>query len=185
MLGMRVVTSMCLCAALATGCRSTGNRPVDEQRDAAELWALLRRPAPASSVVAALDLVVRPRGHVVEEVAPKPASDAPAMGAPRRAEADSASEDECARVDLGLPILVDFGVVEAPYDDGTTPLHRGGAGAGGFSGSVLSVLWRRPLWHGLVLQGQACLVRDQDLGLLDGLGDARFAFAVLGLSVSF
>jgi hypothetical protein len=182
---MRLVTSILLCAASAAGCRATENRPVVERSDTAELWSLLRRPAPASASVTALDLIVRPRVRVVEEVAPHPAMVAPALATQRNDEVDSASDSTPARVDLGLPILVDFGVVEAPYDDGTSPLHRGAVGSGGFSGSVLSVLWRRPLPRGLVLQGQACLVRDQDLSLLDGLGDARFGFAVVGLSVSF
>lgn len=182
---MGFVTRLLLCAAFAAGCRSTVNRPVDEQGDTAELWSLLRRPAPASAAIGALDLVVRAGGRVVEEVAPQPGSVAPAVLDPMSDEVDLASDTGPARVELGLPFLLDFGVGEAPYDDGTAPLHRGGLGSGGFSGSVMSVIWRRPLPRGLVLQGQACLVRDQDLSLLDGLGDARFGFAVVGLSFSF
>jgi hypothetical protein len=139
----------------------------------------------ASSGVAALDLIVRSHEVVPDVLAshfgPQPSA-VPDVSAHR---SDRAHAEAPGRVDLGLPLLVDFGVVEAPYDDGAAPFDREALGSGGFSGSVLSLLWRRPLPRGLVLQGQACLVRDQDLGLLDGLGDARFAFAVLGISVSF
>jgi hypothetical protein len=175
---------MLLCAALVAGCRSTANRPVDERGDAAVLWSLLHRPAPASVSVTALELVVREGGPVVGEVAPELSTAAP-PAADEGARDDITSDPPAARVDLGLPILVDFGVGEAPYDDGTTPLHSGSLGSGGFSSSVLSVVWRRPLPHGFFLQGQACLVRDQDLSILDGLDEARFGFAVLGLCVSF
>jgi hypothetical protein len=184
-LEMRVVTPMLLCAALAAGCRSTANRPVEEQGDAAELWSLLHRPAPASVSVDALDLVVRTGGPMVGEAAPVRVTSAPLPLDPGKLAEDIASEPPAPVVDLGLPILVDFGVGEAPYDDATTQLHRGALGSGGFSSSVLSVVWRRPLPRGFILQGQASLVRDQDLSLLDGLGDARFGFAVLGLCVSF
>jgi hypothetical protein len=176
---------MLVCAALAAGCRSPENRPVDELDDTAELWSLLRRPAPASAGVAALELVVRAGGRVATPVATYPAAVAPVAEGHTRDELDLASDTATQWVDVGLPFLVDFGVGEAPYDDCTTPLHRGAVGAGGFSGSVLSVVWRRPLPRGLVLQGQACLVRDQDLSVLDGLGEARFGFAVLGITVSF
>jgi len=182
---MRAVTSILLCAALAAGCRSTENRPVDERDDTAEIWSLLRRPAPTNASVAALELVVRAVSFVAAPVAPRPHTVAPLAVGPNWDEVDSANDTAIQSVDLGLPFLVDFGVGEAPYDDCTTPLHGGAVGAGGFSGSVLSVVWRRPLPRGLVLQGQACLVRDQDLSVLDGLGDARFGFAVLGITVSF
>jgi len=184
-MGPWFIGSLLLCAGLTAGCRSTENRPVVEHGDAAQLWALWRRPVVASQGVQALEVLVRAGGVVVAEVARSLEAAVPGSADPRVGAFDVAGDPGPALVDLGLPVLVDFGVGEAPYDDCTAPLHPGALSSGGFSGSVLSLVWRRPLPLGLVLQGQAALVRDQDLSLLDGLGEARFGFAVLGLSVSF
>lgn len=182
---MRNLPAVAMCALLAWGCGATMNRPVDEAGDAAELALLLRPAAPAGRPVPAL-------GAIVVAGSEAPRSDLPA--AFRResqdpladgVEADPSREPAAPQLDLGLPIALDFGALEAPYDDGAPRAVSDAPTQGGFSSSVMTIQWRRPLPSGLVLQGQASFIRDQELSVLEALDDARFGFVVVGLGVSF
>jgi len=174
------------------GCRAVSNRPLEGGPDCdclPELLAHFVRPrseaaasAPVRPVVlavhrlestttAALELAVRTRrilDATLDDAHPDPRVEE--LGGPP---------------ELGLPFQIDFGVGEAPYDDGTLPRHRGGLGRGGFSDTVLSLVWLQPVGSGLALRAHAALAREQDLALLEGLAGAQFAFAAFGLSVSF
>jgi len=86
-------------------------------------------------------------------------------------------------VDLGIPVLLDMGAGHAPYDDGVHPLHADEWGRSGFSGTVIRLSWREPLDESVTVVGGAAFLRFQDIGLLDGIADARFGFAVLGIQL--
>ena len=175
------------------GCGATANRPLDDSPEARAVSALFRdRPGPRMPATPRVEvaLVAIARGSRVDD-GTAPVDDLRRAGsfAPAPGEALDGSDVLFdlgpAPVDIGLPLTVDFGVGEAPYDDGTTPLHRGCVGPGGFSDTVLSFVWRQPVALGVSLQARAAMAREQDLALLEGLPDARFAFAVFGVSVSF
>lgn len=88
-------------------------------------------------------------------------------------------------VDLGYALLVDLGAGDAPYDDGVETIHAVEAKRGGFSDTVIQLKWRESIRPGLSITGGASLFREQDLGILDGLGTARFGWATLGIAVRF
>lgn len=87
-------------------------------------------------------------------------------------------------VDLGYPLLVDLGAGDAPYDDGVLPLAADGVKRGGFSDSVIRVTWRERFAPSASLTGGAAFLRHQDIGILDGLPEARFGFLVLGVEIT-
>lgn len=84
-------------------------------------------------------------------------------------------------VDLGYPLLIDLGAGDAPYDDGVAPLDPAHLGRSGFSDSVMRFTWRERLTPNASWTGGAAFLRAQDSSVLEGLADARFGFAVLGL----
>lgn len=88
-------------------------------------------------------------------------------------------------VDLGYPLLVDLGAGEAPYDDGVETIHAVEAKRGGFSDTVIQLKWRESIRPGWSITGGASMFRQQDLGILDGLGTARFGWATLGIAMRF
>lgn len=88
-------------------------------------------------------------------------------------------------VDLGYALLVDLGAGDAPYDDGVETIHAVEAKRGGFSDTVIQLKWRESIRPGLSITGGASLFREQDLGILDGLGTARFGWATLGIAMRF
>jgi len=177
-----------LTALVAAGCASAPNRPVADGPDARALAALLRRPEPPGATVSGLALVLVAGVPEVSLPAPAPAVRADRgepVPPPRRPEAPSLEEAPAADLALGLPLRLDFGVGEAPYDDGTLPLHRGSVGRPGFSDTFLSLEWRSPVTRAVALTCRAAFVREQDTALLEGLAEARFGFLVLGCGVSF
>lgn len=170
---------------LALGCRSGANRPVEEGGDAAALGLLLRHSVPVTPRVrsvleAGADDALQARGGPAT-----PTEGSPSARSLPELPLDVLFADTPATTDVGLPVRFDFGAGEAPFDDGTLPIHRGCVGPSGFSDAILSLVWRQPLTSAVRLQGRAAVVRAQDLALMDGFSDARFAFLVLGLSVSF
>ena len=178
-----------LIALLVAGCAATPNRPVDTGPEAEALAALLRRPEPAGPTLGGLAVVViAPSPREAMGAQTRPARFVPPRGA--APEQSTVHEDDNLEVGaepppLGLPLRVDFGVGEAPYDDGTLPLHRGAVGRSGFSDTFLSLEWRSPVTRALAVSCRAAFVREQDTALLEGLGDARLGFIVLGCGVSF
>lgn len=88
-------------------------------------------------------------------------------------------------VDLGYPLLVDLGAGDAPYDDGVETIYAEEKKRGGFSDTVIQVHWRHRLGPELSFHGGASVFRYQDLGILDGLSDARFGWAVVGIQLQF
>ncbi len=88
-------------------------------------------------------------------------------------------------VDLGFPLLVDLGAGDAPYDDGVETIHAVEAKRGGFSDTVIQLKWRESIRPGWAITGGASMFRQQDLGILDGLGAARFGWATLGIAMRF
>ncbi len=88
-------------------------------------------------------------------------------------------------VDLGYPLLVDLGAGDAPYDDGVETIHAEENKRGGFSDTVIQMHWRHQLGPEMSFHGGASMFRYQDLGILDGLSDARFGWAVLGIQFRF
>ena len=88
-------------------------------------------------------------------------------------------------VDLGYPLLVDLGAGDAPYDDGVETIHAVEAKRGGFSDTVIQLKWRESIRPGWSITGGASMFRQQDLGILDGLGTARFGWATLGIAMRF
>lgn len=88
-------------------------------------------------------------------------------------------------VDLGYPLLVDLGAGDAPYDDGVETIHAVEVKRGGFSDTVIQVQWREPIHPGWSITGGACLFREQDLSILDGMETARFGWAILGVAGRF
>ncbi len=174
---------------LLAGCAATPNRPVDTGPEAEALAALLRRPEPAGPTLGGLAVVVvTPGPREAMGARTRPALFVPPKGAAPehlRVPLDDGVEVGAEPPPLGLPLRVDFGVGEAPYDDGTLPLHRGAVGRSGFSDSFLSLEWRSPVTRALAVSCRAAFVREQDTALLEGLGDARLGFIVLGCGVSF
>lgn len=88
-------------------------------------------------------------------------------------------------VDLGYPLLVDLGAGDAPYDDGVETIYAEEKKRGGFSDTVIQVHWRHRLGPALSFHGGASMFRYQDLGIIEGLSDARFGWAVLGIQLQF
>ena len=88
-------------------------------------------------------------------------------------------------VDLGYPILIDLGAGDAPYDDGVRTIHAVETKRGGFSDTIIQMLWRQPVSPMASIHTGAALQRFQDLGILDGLSDAKFAWAIVGLQLRF
>lgn len=88
-------------------------------------------------------------------------------------------------VDLGYPLLIDLGAGDAPYDDGVATIHAEERKRGGFSDSIIQMMWRERLSPQTSIHTGAALQRFQDLGILDGLSDAEFAWAVVGLQFTF
>lgn len=86
-------------------------------------------------------------------------------------------------LDLGYPLLIDLGAGDAPYDDGVEPLDAVQLGRSGFSDSVMRFTWRERLTANASWTGGAAFLRAQDSSVLEGLADARFGFAVLGLEL--
>lgn len=176
------------------GCGATTNRPLIETREAAAITALLRERHSAALPTAPPVLAVMVTPIQGARFTPWPTgarAALPGTRIPSEASEPAVGDDAgfmepgSGPVRAGLPIELDFGVGEAPYDDGTTPTHRGATGPGGFSDTVLSLAWRQPVAAGLSVLARAALTRDQDLAILEGLPEADFAFAVLGVAVSF
>lgn len=88
-------------------------------------------------------------------------------------------------VDLGFPLLIDLGAGDAPYDDGIPTIHGVESKRGGFSDSIVQMMWRETLSPMTSVHTGAAIRRYQDLSILDGLEDARFAWAVIGLQWRF
>ncbi|QDV05496.1 hypothetical protein Poly30_09940 [Planctomycetes bacterium Poly30] len=94
-------------------------------------------------------------------------------------------DPELGPLDLGYPLLVDLGAGEAPYDDGVRTIHGVELTRGGFSDALLQACWRERLTNASKLHATVAVSRLQDLGMLDGLGDMRFAWVVFGWTTSF
>ncbi|MEM1448741.1 MAG: hypothetical protein AAF957_04145 [Planctomycetota bacterium] len=88
-------------------------------------------------------------------------------------------------IDLGLRLAVNFGANEAPYDDAMPTVHAVVPGKPGFSDSVLQFSWRERLGTTYGLHGTAAYTRFQDIAIVEGISDARFAFFVVGVHASF
>ena len=88
-------------------------------------------------------------------------------------------------VDLGYPILIDLGAGDAPYDDGVRTIHGVETKRGGFSDTIIQMQWRQTVSPMASVHTGAALQRFQDLGILDGLSDAKFAWAIVGLQLRF
>lgn len=87
-------------------------------------------------------------------------------------------------MDLGYPLLVDFGAGEAPYDDGVPTIHGVELTRSGFSDSVLQAAWREQWSPQSMIHVTIAFTRHQDLGIMDGLDDTRFAWCVVGWKTS-
>ncbi|MEZ6017696.1 MAG: hypothetical protein R3F49_21490 [Planctomycetota bacterium] len=174
--------------ALALGCRAQENRAALADPAANEVAALLRgcwhRPGDVQVTLLTVEEGARRSDSDRLDLGPKRAV-ADLDGPSGSHEIDLLFDDGPLQADVGLPVTVNFGVGEAPYDDGTLPIHRGCVGPGGFSDSILSVVWQQPLPGRVAFEGRAAMVRDQDRTIFESLSDAHFAFAVLGFSVSF
>jgi hypothetical protein len=92
---------------------------------------------------------------------------------------------ELGPVDLGYPLLVDLGAGEAPYDDGVPTIHGVEITRGGFSDALLQASWRETVTRSSMLHTTIAVSRFQDVGMLDGLSDMRFAWVVFGWKISF
>lgn len=94
-------------------------------------------------------------------------------------------DPELGPMDLGYPLLIDLGAGEAPYDDGVPTIHGVELTRGGFSDTVLQASWRESYTRTTMLHATVAWSRFQDLGILDGLEDMRFAWVVIGWKASF
>lgn len=84
-----------------------------------------------------------------------------------------------------LPLLIDLGAGEFPYDDEIHPLDETEPLRGGLSSSVIQLSWRGQLDGPLGLHGTAAVVRTQDEAILDALGDARYGWLAVGFHTTF
>lgn len=94
-------------------------------------------------------------------------------------------DPELGPIDLGLRLAVNFGANEAPYDDAMPTVHAVVPGKPGFSDSVLQLSWRERIGSTYSLHGTAAYTRFQDIAIVEGISDARFAFFVVGVHASF
>ncbi len=85
---------------------------------------------------------------------------------------------------LDYPLLLDLGAGSGS-DDGVETIHAVEAKRSDFSDTVIQLKWRESIRPGWSITGGACMFRQQDLGILDGLGAARFGWATLGIAMRF
>lgn len=88
-------------------------------------------------------------------------------------------------VDLGWPLLIDLGAGETPHDDGIRPFDVLEPTRSGFSDSVIQASWRESLSTSSKIHATVAVTRFQDLGLIDGAGDMRFTWFVVGIKAFF
>ncbi len=124
-------------------------------------------------------------GQGPEVAGPGPVAESAATSMDGLGDGQKQLDPEMGPMDLGYPLLIDLGAGEAPYDDGVPTIHGVELTRGGFSDAVLQASWRESLtptsmWHATV-----AVSRYQDLGILDGVEDMRFAWVVLGWKASF
>lgn len=189
---------LCLVPLAAASCGGTSLRPVVsvEPTVAEAIWTrdeIVERPAKA---VDAADLARRLRSieswilsdrveHRTE--APVPGTGPPPAGTlgPLMGRGPAQLDPGLGPVDLGYPILIDLGAGDAPYDDGVRTIHAEEPKRGGFSDTIIQMLWRQTVSPMTSVHTGAALQRFQDLGILDGLSDAEFAWAIVGLQLRF
>lgn len=93
-------------------------------------------------------------------------------------------DPELGPMDLGYPLLIDLGAGEAPYDDGVRTIHSVEMTRAGFSDALLQASWREAITTSSMLHATVAMTRFQDLGMLEGADEMRFAWFVLGWKIS-
>lgn len=88
-------------------------------------------------------------------------------------------------IDLGYALLMDLGAGDAPYADGVETIHAAEATRDDFSDTIIRLQWRESIRPGWSITGGASLFREQGMGIIDGLGNARFGWATLGIAGRF
>jgi hypothetical protein len=86
---------------------------------------------------------------------------------------------------LDYPLLLDLGSRSGTGDNGVETIHAAEAKRSDFSDMIIELEWRESIRPGWSITGGACMFRHQDLGILDGLGAARFGWATLGIAMRF
>ncbi len=86
-------------------------------------------------------------------------------------------------MDLGYPLLIDLGAGEFPFDDGVRTIHGVELTRGGFSDAVVQASWRESMTPASMLHATVAMTRIQDLGMIEGIDEMRFAWAVLGWKI--
>ena len=175
-------------AAAAAACSAPGVRPVVGVEPVPASYTYVERGdaspfAPDAALVADQGPVPRALQYELDLFSPGARGTAPDAGLPVRPLRPMQLDPRRGPVDLGIPVLLDMGAGDAPHDDGVQPLHADEIGRSGFSGTVIQLSWRRPLDEAVTVVGGAAFLRFQDIGLLDGIADARFGFAVLGIQL--
>jgi hypothetical protein len=129
-------------------------------------------------------------GRALEGSFPLPEADAlgslaPALSTPDLGSPPPAAAEGGASSPLALPLVLDLGRGEFPYDDEIHPIHGSAMGRGGLSSSVIQLSWREAIDRGVGVHGTAALFRTQDEALLEVLSDARLGWFAVGLHASF
>lgn len=174
-------------AALAAACSASGVRPVLGVEPMPASYSFQERDverfAPDAAPIAPQDATPRELQPSLQLRPPRVEPPAPSTWFVPREFRQKQLDPSRGPVDLGIPMLLDLGAGDAPYDDGVEPLHADEIGRSGFSGTVIRLSWREPIDDAVTFVGGAAFLRFQDIGLLDGIADARFGFAVLGIQV--
>ncbi|MEM8713796.1 MAG: hypothetical protein AAGG01_22875 [Planctomycetota bacterium] len=154
------------------------DRPAERPLSGIELQEALR--AMLASDVELDEAGGEPRDHLAGKLGmQEPASAFDGMGSGARQ-----LDPDLGPMDLGYPLLVDFGAGEAPYDDGVATIHGVELTRSGFSDSVLQAAWREQWSTHSMLHLTVAFTRYQDLGIMDGIEDTRFAWCVVGWKAS-
>ncbi len=177
-----------LCALGLGSCQGVQVRAVVHDRPLTSVTEVEAEPIespPARQIKASLELNVPAIEGAFETWSPVDVAMAAATLSEVSGERPLQLDPVMGPVDLGYALLVDLGAGDAPYDDGVETIHAVEAKRGGFSDTVIQLKWRESIGPGWSITGGASLFRAQDVGLLDGLGTARFGWATLGIAARF